>query len=286
LAGTRPRRQTMDDDKEETPFLDTVEGEVSFFRSIMRARPVGLHRHFHALAIRNAIYKDTGQSVSFDDIWQKLETLYNLDALEALESEGYDSPSSNNSVYSIRSPSPSENLSAHPFFHEEFALPLPDEVFENLLASRRLRATASAASTPSHTTSPASAEKTSIATLGGGGSAIAGSNIPSGSKGRARDRGKMAGLVAGDSDSSALTQESGDESIPAPTPRDSVNTGTEAGTDEGEDEDVEMAEPSPEPAPASKSTKGQKAASKKGGGASGRTRSATVSSSRPKKRKR
>jgi MRG-binding protein len=48
-------------------------------------------------------------------------------------------------------------------------------------------------------------------------------------------------LVGGDSDSSALTQESGDETVP-PTPRESVLTGTDAGTDQGEDEDVEMAE--------------------------------------------
>lgn len=46
----------------------------------------------------------------------------------------------------------------------------------------------------------------------------------------------MAGLVGGDSDSSALTQESGDESV-APTPRESVATGTDAGTEYAEDEE-------------------------------------------------
>jgi len=44
----------------------------------------------------------------------------------------------------------------------------------------------------------------------------------------------MAGLVSGDSDSSALTQESGDEGA-AFTPRDSVLTGTDVGTDYDED---------------------------------------------------
>jgi Chromatin modification-related protein EAF7 len=73
-----------DDDK--MAFLNTVEGEVSFFRSVMRARPVGIHRHFHALTIRNSIHRDTGQSVSFEEIWRKLESLYNLDALDALVS--------------------------------------------------------------------------------------------------------------------------------------------------------------------------------------------------------
>lgn len=55
----------------------------------------------------------------------------------------------------------------------------------------------------------------------------------------------MAGLVAGDSDSSALTQDSGDEGVPPPTPRESVVTGTDAGTEVAEDEDVEMSEQSP-----------------------------------------
>lgn len=50
--------------------------------------------------------------------------------------------------------------------------------------------------------------------------------------------------MGGDSDSSALTQESGDEGAP-PTPRESVVTGTDGGTDYAEEEDVEMREPSP-----------------------------------------
>lgn len=53
----------------------------------------------------------------------------------------------------------------------------------------------------------------------------------------------MAGLVGGDSDSSALTQESGDEGT-AVTPRDSVITGTDAGTESEEDHaDAQEASP-------------------------------------------
>ena len=47
----------------------------------------------------------------------------------------------------------------------------------------------------------------------------------------------MAGLVGGDSDSSALTQESGDEGLVG-TPI----TGTDGGTDNAEDEDIGMHE--------------------------------------------
>jgi MRG-binding protein len=46
--------------------------------------------------------------------------------------------------------------------------------------------------------------------------------------------------ITAESDSSALTLESGDESV-APTPKGSVNTGSDGATDYGDDEDVEVA---------------------------------------------
>lgn len=51
--------------------------------------------------------------------------------------------------------------------------------------------------------------------------------------------------MGGDSDSSALTIESGDEGGAPETPRESVVTGTDAGTEYAEDEDAEMRDPSP-----------------------------------------
>ncbi|KAG5732789.1 Chromatin modification-related protein EAF7, partial [Termitomyces sp. T112] len=216
------RRVAMFDDKHEAAsFLQSVDGEISFFRSITRARPIGMHRHFHVIAIRNAIFKDTSRLVSIDDLWTKLRSCYNLDALEAidLEAEGYESPKSNKSTpISIPSPSPSQNLAAHPFFREEFTLPF-DESIEKMISERRMRATASLPSSP--VPSPPS--------------------IPRTGKKRGRTKLSMAGLVGGDSDSSALTQESGDEdgvSLRAS----SVVTGTDAGTDHVEDEDIEMRE--------------------------------------------
>lgn len=65
-------------------FLDTVDGEVAFFRSVMRTRPIGIHRHFHALAVRLAIHRDTGQWVDTDDIWGKMRECFNLEILESL----------------------------------------------------------------------------------------------------------------------------------------------------------------------------------------------------------
>jgi len=64
------------------PFLDTTIGEVALFSSIPRARPVGLHKHFHLIAIRSKIAKDTGVYVPPADIWKKLESCWNLQALE------------------------------------------------------------------------------------------------------------------------------------------------------------------------------------------------------------
>ena len=74
------RELTMSSDKEGV--LDTVAGEISLFRSIMRTRPVGIHRHVHMLAIHSSIYRETGFKVPIRDIWAKLGKMYDLDALE------------------------------------------------------------------------------------------------------------------------------------------------------------------------------------------------------------
>ncbi|KAG6900050.1 hypothetical protein C0993_003681 [Termitomyces sp. T159_Od127] len=213
----------FDDKNEAASFLQSVDGEISFFRSITRARPIGMHRHFHVIAIRNAIFKDTSRLVSIDDLWTKIRSCYNLDALEAIvRAEGYESPKSHkSSPISIPSPSPSQNLAAHPFFREEFTLPLDDSM-EKMISERRMRATASLPSSP--IPSPPS--------------------IPRTGKKRGRTKLNMAGLVGGDSDSSALTQESGDEDGISSLRASSVVTGTDAGTDHVEDEDIEIREPS------------------------------------------
>jgi hypothetical protein len=129
-----------------------------------------------------------------------------------LEAEGYDIHGANTA---IRSPSPSANLFGHPYFREEFTLP-PDEAYEAMISQRRMRATASL---PSSSPSPVAESKSRIG------------------KKRSRTKMNMAGLVGGDSDSSALTQESGDEGAVG-TPI----TATDGGTENLEDEDVDMRE--------------------------------------------
>ncbi|KAF5382742.1 hypothetical protein D9615_002874 [Tricholomella constricta] len=256
-------------DKNDTAaLLRSVEGEISFFRSMMRARPVGIHRHFHVLAIQNAMFKDTGRLVHIDDIWDKLRSCYDMDALEAidLEAEGYESPKSTKSTpVSMRSPSPSQNLSGHPFFREEFSLPF-EASFESLISQRRMRDTLSP---PSSSPEPSPMSK------------------PRGGKKRGRTKLSMAGLVGGDSDSSALTQESGDENGVESPRGASVVTATDPGTDHADDEDIEMREPSIAPSTSPKPTRGRGKATKKGAGRGrgGGAGSAPIGRP-PKKRKR
>ncbi|KAH9480421.1 MRG/MORF4L-binding protein [Psilocybe cubensis] len=246
---------------DEHAFLSSVEGEISFFRSIMRARPVGIHRYFHVLAIRNAILKETGRSVHVETIWEKLRECYDLDALDAIdiEAQGYLSGKSNSSPVSIRSPSPSENLAAHPFFREEFSLPY--EEFEPIIAQRRLRSTASLPSTPATSPAPMSIPTAATAAPSPRASASTSGNKRGAGRKRgtksARSKLNLAGLVGGDSDSSALTLESGDEGGAPETPRESVVTGTDAGTEYAEDEDTEMREPSPAAEASPKPTRGR-----------------------------
>jgi MRG-binding protein len=242
---------------QKTAFIDTVEGEISFYRSVMRARPVGIHSHFHVLTIRNAIFKDTGHAVTAEEIWDKLKGLYDLEALEGLvrrhdflpvfksgmtgrrsqENDGYDSAGSNGSTPSaVRSPSPSENLSGHPFFRQEFSLPF-DEICESLISARRVCISLSPPATP-HVPSPTRKPRSSRTR-------------------RKLNTSDMAGLVAGDSDSSALTQESGDEGA-VPNARASVVTGTEGETDEEGDEDETREESAASKLPRNKPGKFQK----------------------------
>jgi len=104
---------------------------------------------------------------------------------------------------------------ATPFFRQEFSLPF-DEICESLISSRRVRVSISPPSSP-HVLSPARKSR--------------GNRTK-----RVLNKSDMAGLVGGDSDSSALTQESGDEGN-APNTRTSVATGTDGETEEEVDED-------------------------------------------------
>jgi len=258
--------EEKDMDMAHESYLNTLEGEIAFFRSLMRARPVGIHRHFHALVIRSTIQRDTGRWLPMDDIWEKLKGCYDLDLLEGIEIDGFDVPGSGprpgSNGNGLRSPSPHENLASHPYFRAEYTLP-DDSVFEDIISRRRMRASVStvgASPAPSHTYQ----DKTSVRSSKS-------KSKRSRAKEKEKEKNKMAGLVGGDSDSSALTQESGDESIGvAPTP-----AGTDGATEYNEGDGEH--EQSPETASSSKpSKKGPKT------GAGRRNSNATAMATRAK----
>ncbi|KAI0771421.1 hypothetical protein BC629DRAFT_1531807 [Irpex lacteus] len=212
------------------PFLDTLEGEIVFFRSLMRARPVGIHRHFHAMVIRSAIQRDTGRWVPVDEIWDKLRSCYDMDLLESIETDGFEFPGGSPSSAigtTLRSPSPSENLASHPYFKTEFTL--PDDPVRG--------------PSPPYEKPPASTRVSK----------------------RTKNKTKMAGLVGGDSDSSALTQESGDESV-APTADD-------GGTEYADDGDREQ---SPDTTTSKQPRKGQKGARRNSNAVATRTKNSSA----------
>ena len=73
---------TMSGDVEYSELLDSVDGEIAFFKAITRAIPLGTHRDFNALAMRNVIHEHTGRWVSTSAIWNKLREMYDLEGIE------------------------------------------------------------------------------------------------------------------------------------------------------------------------------------------------------------
>ncbi|KAI8869869.1 hypothetical protein GQ42DRAFT_163136 [Ramicandelaber brevisporus] len=65
------------------PVVWTSRLELALFQSMGKARPVGLHSHFHMLNIYSqfsARLADSGPDITIADIWQKLGSMYDLDA--------------------------------------------------------------------------------------------------------------------------------------------------------------------------------------------------------------
>ncbi|GAV99957.1 Chromatin modification-related protein EAF7 [Lentinula edodes] len=211
--------------------------------------------------MRSSIHKDTGHWVPVDELWQKLRSCYNIDALDAIELE-YEIALSNK--ISLQSPSIDGQNIKHPYIRGEFSLP-SEPSLDPLISTRRVNPIASPPSSPeTAATSPAALKV----------------KLSRSRKKNAKSKASMAGLVGGESDSSDLT-DSGEEGQ-AP----SVVTATDGGeTVDGEaDDDIEIRDATPDTAAAK--TGRRKSTTKKA--ATTRVRASTTgSSTRPaKKRKR
>ncbi|GAA35874.2 MRG/MORF4L-binding protein [Clonorchis sinensis] len=60
--------------------------EIELFRAIMKYKPVGADRHFQMIYIKSILNSRLhSSSLTTDDVWQKLESLYNMDELHESE---------------------------------------------------------------------------------------------------------------------------------------------------------------------------------------------------------
>jgi Chromatin modification-related protein EAF7 len=63
----------------------SIEHETNLFKAVTRFKPAGLHKHFRMISIHNMVNLTGGEYVTSEEIWKKLNTLYNMAGLDDLE---------------------------------------------------------------------------------------------------------------------------------------------------------------------------------------------------------
>ena len=116
-------------DQERDPMLDkwTDDQESALLRAIVNWKPVGVHKHFRMVAIRDymlntGVINPEDAHTSTSGIWKKLETLYDLEKLDERED-------------SVTSDGVDDKGKTVPYWRE-FELPRDD--FEEMMWDRRL----------------------------------------------------------------------------------------------------------------------------------------------------
>jgi MRG-binding protein len=66
--------------------LWTPEQEVALFHAMQGRKPVGINKHFNMICIQNRFSQAVGFTVSAKQIWDYLLKLYDIDALDEVES--------------------------------------------------------------------------------------------------------------------------------------------------------------------------------------------------------
>lgn len=90
----------------------TPEDEVHLFYALNGLRPIGINRHFNMMGVMERFARSTSSEFTSEQIWKHLRSMYNLEALEMLETL--------------------------PFPNEEKEFALPEAEFAALLAKKRL----------------------------------------------------------------------------------------------------------------------------------------------------
>ncbi|KAK4689857.1 hypothetical protein P7C73_g233, partial [Tremellales sp. Uapishka_1] len=69
-----------------TPTVTELELESALLRSIPEARPIGRHKHLIILKLQTELHRRTGLWIASDSLWDRLDDLYDLNALDDLSS--------------------------------------------------------------------------------------------------------------------------------------------------------------------------------------------------------
>ncbi|KAI9205940.1 chromatin modification-related protein EAF7-domain-containing protein [Polychytrium aggregatum] len=122
---------------EQTGIKWTPEMELVLFQAIFKYQPVGVHRRFRMISIMLHCERNMPIRVSRGDVWDRLESLYNLKELDRLTDE---TDAAEDTSGTFGSAELSISRSIYPFLVEqEFQLPFED--FEGLIAEHRKAST-------------------------------------------------------------------------------------------------------------------------------------------------
>ncbi|KAI8827198.1 chromatin modification-related protein EAF7-domain-containing protein [Fimicolochytrium jonesii] len=68
----------------------TPEWEIILFNALVRFRPVGVHKHFRMLSMQRYFRRETGVTLTIQQLWNHLSLFYDLGALDAMADESDD----------------------------------------------------------------------------------------------------------------------------------------------------------------------------------------------------
>lgn len=77
-----PQQNTVGSCKKMTEIEWNVENEIQLFYAMMGHKPVGVNKHFQMMFIHNKLSSSLNCELSTKTIWDKLETLYDMAALD------------------------------------------------------------------------------------------------------------------------------------------------------------------------------------------------------------